>query len=107
MVAQKKLGRYDLGDVTFSPMELVTSVEPCAMCLGAVVWCGVGRLICGARDSDARAIGFDEGPKPEKWVRELENRGIVVIRDRFRNQCVDVLRQYAAHGGLIYNATRD
>ena len=106
MVAQKKLGRYDLGDLTFPPMELVSSVEPCAMCLGAVMWCGVSRLICGARDSDARAIGFDEGPKPENWVEELEKRGIAVVQDLFREKAVDTLKDYMDHGGLIYNATR-
>jgi tRNA(Arg) A34 adenosine deaminase TadA len=106
MVAQKKLGRYDLGDSDLPSMELVTSVEPCAMCMGSVVWCGVRRLICGARDSDARAIGFDEGPKPENWVGELEKRGIAVIRDQSRNRAAQVLKAYLDHGGLIYNAAR-
>jgi tRNA(Arg) A34 adenosine deaminase TadA len=85
-------------------MELVSSTEPCAMCLGAVVWSGVRRLVCGARERDARAVGFDEGPKPEPWIGALAARGIAVLRDVGREASVRVLEQYAAQGGVIYNA---
>jgi tRNA(adenine34) deaminase len=27
---------------------LYTSSEPCAMCMGAIVWCGIGRVVFGA-----------------------------------------------------------
>jgi tRNA(Arg) A34 adenosine deaminase TadA len=104
MLAQKITGTYDLGGAGVPPMELVSSTEPCAMCLGAVVWSGVRGLICGARDEDARSIGFDEGPKPAGWVAALEARGIQVIRDVARNDAADVLRHYVDHGGLVYNA---
>ena len=61
---------------------LYTSTEPCAMCLGAIPWSGVRSVICGARDEDARAIGFDEGSKPDDWIKSLKDRGIGVCRDR-------------------------
>ena len=67
-LAQRALGTHDLGGPGMAPHELVTSVEPCAMCLGAVAWSGVRRLVCGAREAEARAIGFDEGPKPGRWA---------------------------------------
>jgi tRNA(Arg) A34 adenosine deaminase TadA len=73
------------------------------MCLGAVPWSGVSRLICGARDEDARRIGFDEGSKPTNWIGELEQRGIVVVRDVLRQKAVKVLEEYKASGGPIYN----
>jgi tRNA(Arg) A34 adenosine deaminase TadA len=104
VLAQKIAGSYDLGAAGLPPLELVSSAEPCAMCLGAVIWSGVRRLVCGARDGDARAIGFDEGPKPDRWVGALEDRGIIVIRDVSRHDAVAVLNQYADSGGLIYNA---
>jgi len=103
-LAQKALGRYDLSDGGASHYELVTAAEPCAMCFGAVPWSGVQRLICGARDEDARAIGFDEGPKMADWVKALNDRGITVVRDVLRNEAGAVLREYAAAGGAIYNA---
>jgi len=104
MLAQKIMGTYDLGDGGFPPMELVSSTEPCTMCLGAVVWSGVRRLVCGSRDADARDIGFDEGPKPSDWTVALETRGIAVLRDVDRKNAVAVLKYYADRGGLVYNA---
>lgn len=106
MVAQKVVGSFDLGGPGLPPYELVASTEPCAMCFGAVPWSGVRRLVCGARDEDARAIGFDEGPKMPDWVPALEERGISVVRDVCREEAATVLREYAERDGIIYNARR-
>jgi tRNA(Arg) A34 adenosine deaminase TadA len=76
------------------------------MCLGAISWSGARRVVCGARESDARAIGFDEGPKLSDWVSALASRGIEVIRDVCRSEAREVLRRYAEAGGPIYNARR-
>jgi tRNA(Arg) A34 adenosine deaminase TadA len=103
-LAQKKLNRYDISDEGKNDYELVTSTEPCAMCFGAVVWSGVTGLVCGARDQDARSIGFDEGPKLPNWQQSLEERGIKVSRDLLRHEAVEVLNLYLKTGGLIYNA---
>lgn len=105
-LADRAVGTYDLGPTTGHAYELVSSVDPCAMCLGAVVWSGVTRLVCGAHDSDARAIGFDEGPKPDAWVTLLESRGIEVVRSLCRASATAVLAEYADRGGTIYNAHR-
>lgn len=104
MNAQKATGSYDLGANDTSSYELVSSTEPCAMCLGAVPWSGVSRLVCAARDEDARKIGFDEGAKPTDWVRSLQDRGIEVVKDICRLEAAAVLKQYMDTGGLIYNA---
>ena len=102
-LAQKVLGRYDLSNGGRKTYDLVSTTEPCAMCLGAVPWSGVSRLICAARDEDAREIGFDEGSKPADWAGELEKRGITVIRDILRPEAVKVLKNYQSSGGTIYN----
>ena len=106
MLAQKALARYDLSDGNRKRYELVSTTEPCAMCFGAVPWSGVQQLICGARDEDARAIGFDEGPKLADWVSALNSRGIAVQRDVLREEAAAVLREYVAAGGVVYNAGR-
>ncbi len=106
MVAQQRLGDFDLGGEGRPPYELVASAEPCAMCLGATSWSGVRRLVCGARGEDAEKIGFDEGPKPAEWVGSLEERGISVQRDICREEAASVLLRYAEEGGVIYNSRR-
>lgn len=103
-LAQKKIGSYDLGRYDLPAHELVTSIEPCAMCFGAIPWSGVRRVIAGARDSDARRIGFDEGPKMKRWRSELEKRGIATICDIKRELAAQVLLNYSLQGGKIYNS---
>ncbi|MBA2693671.1 MAG: nucleoside deaminase [Rubrobacter sp.] len=104
MFAQRAIGSFDLGGPDQPMRELVASTEPCAMCFGATPWSGVRRLVCGARDEDARAIGFDEGPKLPDWKAALEERGIEVFRDVLRDEAASVLRHYAESGGVIYNS---
>lgn len=103
MLAQQRLGRFDLGGEGLPACELVTSAEPCAMCFGAVLWSGVRRLVCGARQEDVEGLGFDEGPKPADWPAELQRRGIAVTRDVCREEAAAILNRYAAGGGPIYN----
>ena len=105
-MAQKTLGTYDLANAQGGPFELVTTTEPCAMCLGAVPWSGVSRLICGATDADARAIGFDEGEKPSNWTEALEKRGITVLQNVLGPQAKAVLEEYMKNSGEIYNASK-
>ena len=50
--AAAALGTWRLGDVT-----LVVTLEPCAMCAGALVAARVGRLVFGAVDPKAGACG--------------------------------------------------
>ncbi len=101
-LAQQTLGTHDLS-ADGRRCELFASTEPCTMCLGAVCWSGLRRLVCAARDADATAIGFDEGPKPPHWAEELQNRGISVTRDILRKQSRTILNEYATSGGNIYN----
>lgn len=101
-LAQQQSGCYRLG-MDGKRYELVSSTEPCAMCLGAIPWSGVVRLVCGARDEDARSIGFDEGAKPAQWITSLQQRGIEVVRDICREKATAVLHQYRKLGGEIYN----
>lgn len=106
-VAQRVIGSYDLGSQKDIAYQLVTSTEPCAMCLGAIPWSGVRGVVCGARDEDARSIGFDEGHKPSDWINSLESRRISVVRDVLREQAKAVLLEYGRQGGLIYNAGQE
>jgi tRNA(adenine34) deaminase len=50
--AARTLGRWRLGGVT-----LVVTLEPCAMCAGAMVLARIDRLVFGATDPKAGAVG--------------------------------------------------
>ena len=103
ILAQQKLATFDLGADGLPDFELVSTTEPCAMCLGAIPWSGISRLVCGARDEDARSIGFDEGDKPDGWIAKLQARSISVTRDILRDKAKAIMQQYVDQGGIIYN----
>ena len=60
--AAAAMGNYRLGGVT-----MYVSLEPCPMCAGALVWARVKRLVFGARDPKAGALGsvMDLANQPE------------------------------------------
>ena len=102
MRAQQRLATYDLSRGG-RRMELVTSTEPCAMCFGAVPWAGLRRVVCAARDADARQLGFDEGAKVADWAEALRARGIEVVTDVRRDEAAAVLETYRQQRGAIYS----
>ena len=101
-LAQMKLGVYDLEQR--GSYEMISSAEPCAMCLGAIPWSGVRRVITAATDADVRSVGFDEGTKRIPWQQSLLEKGIEVVTEVNRDEARSVLNTYLQTGGEIYNA---
>ena len=107
MLAQKKIGHYDLGDVRSVAHRLVTSGKMCAMCLGNVCWSGIKEVVSSAEPEDVERItGFDEGPTPPDYNDQLKLRGINLVPELLREQGKKVLQLYIDQNGQIYNATR-
>lgn len=108
MLAQKKLGVYDLGQDGLPPHQLVSSGKMCAMCLGNVCWSGVQEVVSSAEPEDVEGItGFDEGPTPPDYNAQLERRGIRLLPETLRDEGCRVLQLYVDLGGYVYNATRE
>ncbi len=107
MLAQKKIGHYDLGDVRSVAHRLVTSGKMCAMCLGNVCWSGIKEVVSSAEPEDVEGItGFDEGPTPPDYNDQLKLRGINLVPELLREQGKKVLQLYIDQNGKVYNATR-
>ena len=104
MMAQARLGSYTLAGEGMPEHELATSCEPCAMCLGATLWSGVRRVLCGATREDALRLDFDEGPVFQASYDYLASRGVEVVREVRRAEAADVLALYRQRAGVIYNA---
>lgn len=69
--AAQKLATHDLSGCT-----LYTSCEPCPMCLGAIYWAGIGRVVYAATRHDAAAAGFSDEHIYNEIAMEIENRSI-------------------------------
>ena len=103
MMAQARLGCFTLRSEAGPEYELVTSCEPCAMCLGATLWSGVRRVVCGAHRDDARRLDFEEGPVFPESYAYLEERGIEIVHGVLREEARAVLELYRSRKGIIYN----
>lgn len=101
MIAHQRLRSFTLNNPEIE-YELVTSCEPCAMCLGAIFASKVKRVIWGASREDAIKIGFDEGPVFPESYEYLEARGIESVGNICRDEARAVLELYARQGGIIY-----
>lgn len=104
MRAQASIGAYSLRAAGQPSHTLYSSCDPCAMCLGAALWAGVTRIVCGATRQDAVALRFDEGPVFPESYEYLSRRGITVVHGVLREEARGVLEHYRARGGVIYNA---
>jgi tRNA(Arg) A34 adenosine deaminase TadA len=102
MMAQHRLRSFTLNTDPKIQYELVTSCEPCAMCLGAIFASKVRRVVWGASREDAIRIGFDEGPVFPESYEYLKARGIEFIENICCAEARAVLDLYIQHGGIIY-----
>lgn len=100
MLAHGRIGHYSLDSLS---CELVSSCDPCAMCLGATLWSGVRRLVCGADRQAAVDAGFEEGPVFPESFDYLRLRGVEVVRGVLLEEARTIFELYKQHGGPIYN----
>ena len=103
MMAQQLVRSFTLKAPDLPAHELITSCEPCAMCLGATLWSGVRRVVSGAAREDASKLNFEEGPVFPESYRYLEDRGLEITRNVLRPDARAVLELYRAKSGKIYN----
>lgn len=74
-------------------MTMVVTLEPCAMCAGAIVLARLERLVYGAPDSKAGAVG-------SLWdvVRDRRlNHRTEVVSGVLADECGEQLQRYFAH----------
>jgi len=103
MLTQASLRRYALSGPDHDRYILTTSCEPCAMCLGAILWSGVRQVESGAARADAERAGFDEGPVFPGSYAYLETRGVRFMHEVRRTEAAAVITGYRTSGGIIYN----
>ena len=52
-----RAGAYAVGDTRLTTATLYVTLEPCAMCAGAILLARIGRVVCGAWDDKAGMAG--------------------------------------------------
>ena len=76
------------------PMELTlyTTVEPCPMCISAIVWAGIGQVVYGASIADASQFGH-QIHITSKEVIEKSWRQISLIGGVNQEHCLQLFKK--------------
>lgn len=94
-MAAAALGTHDLnGCVIYS------SCEPCPMCLGAIYWAGIRRLVYASDRYKAAASGFDDEMIYTELALDHEKRSIVMSRG-MKDEGDSVFRQWDIFPGKV------
>jgi len=83
--ASKKLGQWRLNKVT-----LYSTLEPCAMCAGAIIHARLKELVFGAYDPKAGACGS----KLDLTKKGLLNHKFKVTAGVLEKECSDILKKF-------------
>ena len=63
-----------LGTHVLDGCTIYCTCEPCPMCLSAIYWARVGRVVYAATEGDARAAGFDDADIRREVATSWEGR---------------------------------
>ena len=98
--ASEKLGSWRLDDLT-----LVVTLEPCVMCAGAILQSRIKRLVFGAFDQKAGAVGSSLDVIRD--VRALSK--VEVIGGVLEDECVLLLKQFfiERRANFVYDSSTD
>lgn len=74
-MACETLGHFHLPGAT-----LYTTCEPCPMCMGALYWARIDRLVYAANSEDAAEFGFDDRLFKEQIGKPIEKQTLQVTQ---------------------------
>lgn len=77
---------------------LYTTCEPCPMCLAAIHWSQLDRVVHGTRLADAAAAGFHELNVEAATLVKLGGSSVRVEGDVMRDECVGLFARWREAG---------
>ena len=77
---------------------MVSTTEPCPMCLSAIHWAKIERVAYGASIADAAAAGFCELYVAAKKLAEMGKSPLRVESGLLREECTALFAQWQAAG---------
>jgi len=89
-----------LGTHSLEGCTLYATCEPCPMCLGAIYWARIDRVIAASRASDAADAGFDDAHFYREIRKEPGERDLQVKLD-LRKDALDLFRVWKASDDAI------
>jgi tRNA(Arg) A34 adenosine deaminase TadA len=76
-----------LGSIKLAGCEMYSTCEPCPMCLAAIHWAKLDRVVYGATIADAAAAGFCELQVAARALAEMGRSPLRVERGLLQEEC--------------------
>ena len=86
--ACKTLGTFELKDCT-----IYTSCDPCPMCLGAIYWARLKKVVYACKKEDAGQISFDDNNFYGEIAKDMEHRKID-FEELMRDEAIPLFRMW-------------
>jgi guanine deaminase len=77
---------------------LYSTTEPCPMCLAAIHWAKIDRVVFGATIADAAAAGFSELVVDAKVLAKMGGSALKVENGLLREECAALFGQWKKAG---------
>jgi guanine deaminase len=77
---------------------LYSTTEPCPMCLSAIHWAKIERVVFGATIADAKMAGFSELSLAAATLAKMGGSPLVVESGLLRQECAELFNQWLSSG---------
>jgi tRNA(Arg) A34 adenosine deaminase TadA len=77
---------------------LYSTTEPCPMCLSAIHWAKIDRVVFGATIADATAAGFSELSVAATELAKMGRSPVVVVSGLLQKECAELFDQWLRSG---------
>ena len=88
-MACQTIGHFHLTGAT-----LYTTCEPCPMCMGALYWARIKRMVYAASSEDAAEFGFDDRLFKEQVGKPIEEQ-MLQVAQRLRSESRQLFQQWS------------
>lgn len=72
---------------------IYTTCEPCSMCLSAIYWARIDKVVYGNTRLDAKRIGFDDSYIYDEVSKPTKERDLEIVQ-KFREQTIMTFEQW-------------
>ncbi|TAN22194.1 MAG: nucleoside deaminase [Acidobacteria bacterium] len=87
-----------LGAIALTGCTLYSTCEPCPMCMAAIHWARLERVVYGAAIADAAAAGFHELHLPAAELARLGGSPVAIEAGCLAPECRALFAAWQAHG---------
>ena len=87
-----------LKTIALHDCTLYSTTEPCPMCLSAIHWAKIDRVVFGATIADATTAGFSELGVAAATLAKMGGSPLVVESGLLQKECADLFEQWLKSG---------